>query len=1172
MQFTNSYTGNNIVFEKWTFGDGNSSVDVSSPLHTFLFYCFPPYAPRTYLVTHQVTVLENEVPVTYTCTEEVTVNCDGTSNCTDRYFNFEIIGCTVAFNSSFDDPNVFITWNFGDGSPLQNGYAVAHSYAQPGTYLVTQDYVAFGVPGSCSRWVTVGCCCEAISNFTANLTLDCATLLLDAYTWCEQQGRYSTWELQIGNETIQLNDGFEIDCDHEQITNYSTYTDGPPVLRHRVFCEGEEVIVSQELTPPVDGIFIGKANPCGGGGCLPPTTNMTDYDDVLPGAAINGSQINYDVYVSGMIIVDKSFSFTNGINIFMGQATGFDVPGGRTLEFARGVNVVGTCCLWRGIYVYGSGTFRSQCGSDPVLTNLIADALYAVRPFNSGGGQPRIALRQTIFENNLIGLRATDGAFILHGSAGTFPYFERNQFVSGNLMCIGCLTEIEDILPSLGLTYSIDRALAGMWLEGNNGPNSLTNLTIFPSNEGWHNTFDNLAIGIEARNFNFNMKDCATFRNITNSSPYGFGRGINYRDVTGNFSLDVQGLVTNGTNQWNANAFNNCTVGIRAEGREVNPTTVNIDDCRMVNMQTGIYLDGFFGNIEGRTRHNNIEASSLGIGLFDAFANGARQYQIDNNVHTTGPLGRSIAMYGTGLSNTAFVEVDHNQVDDAGALGILANTHRNVYIHDNDITVNGSFGGIVGLNGQYEIECNKVSGAADFGIQLWNAPIRNDLSFNTVDGVSEGMRFELDCPGQNFIECNTVQNTTGLGLHYVDARTDGQFNTGNSWTNTAGATFVPGMYFPIQSQYDVPNLAPWFPIPLNPALGWFNLNALLTPPACEQACQPGLLPPGGGEENPFDTDIAGGNLPGEDYDHWRRERYLLYKLAPYPELAPTGSTMESFQNTKATTTVGRMVAIGLQLMALFEIPVAEQSTLTTNEAQMLAKSAQIAAIDQTLSEELTPAEYEALISQRETLNTEIAALLAQSNSILAQLQMARNAQADVLLTQLSAIAALAVHEQNEKEVLGIYLQSIAQGHAPDVTQLSTLKSIGEQCPREGGPAAVYMAANLYEGISGETIEQDDCGTEARNQRDQMQMPVSGSFHVRAFPNPTGGLLQVAIERGQAPYTIRAIDLLGREVARQELIAAENPTIDTKSFTSGVYRLQVLDASGTQATRTFIVKH
>ncbi len=670
------------------------------------------------------------------------------------------------------------------------------------------------------------------------------------------------------------------------------------------------------------------------------------------------------------------------------------------------------------------------------------------------------------------------------------------------------------------------------------------------------------------------MKDCATFRNITNSSPYGFGRGINYRDVTGNFSLDVQGLVTNGTNQWNADAFDNCTIGIHAEGREVNPTTVNIDDCRMVNMQTGIYLDGFFGNIEGRTRHNNIEASSLGIGLFDAFANGARQYRIDNNVHTTGPLGRSIAVYGTGLSATAFVEVDHNQVDDAGTFGILANTHRNVYIHDNDITVNGSFGGIVGLNGQYEIECNKVSGGADFGIQLWNAPIRNDLSFNTVDGVSEGMRFELDCPGQNFIECNTVQNTTGLGLHYVDARTDGQFNTGNSWTNTAGATFVSGMYFPIQSQYEVQGQAPWYPLPVDPLSGWFLPDPFLPIPTCQQACQPGLLPPGGGEENPFDTDIAGGNLSGEDYDHWRRERYLLYKLAAYPELAPASSAMHAFQNAKATSTVGQITAIGLQTMALFDIPAVEQATLSANEAQMQAKSAQIAAIDQTLSEELPQAEYEALVSQRETLNTEIAALLAQSNAILAQLQTARNAQADVLLTQLNGITTSAVHEQNEKEVLGIYLETIAKGLVPDAAQLSSLKTIGEQCPREGGPAAVFMSANLYEGISGETIEPAECGTNFRSQAHrtfELSAPSLRKMDIRVFPNPTSNILTIHVENGQAPYTVQITDMLERIAFEREPVGIAS-VLNIAHLNNGLYRLQVFDSRGDQSSRIILIQH
>ncbi|MBK8192326.1 MAG: hypothetical protein IPK76_03725 [Lewinellaceae bacterium] len=186
------------------------------------------------------------------------------------------------------------------------------------------------------------------------------------------------------------------------------------------------------------------------------------------------------------------------------------------------------------------------------------------------------------------------------------------------------------------------------------------------------------------------------------------------------------------------------------------------------------------------------------------------------------------------------------------------------------------------------------------------------------------------------------------------------------------------------------------------------------------------MPSGGGEGNQFDTDIAGGNLPGEGYDHWRRERYLLYKLAEYPELAPPGSAMIAFQNAKAASIVGQLTAAGLQTIALFEVPAPEQSTLTANEAQIQIKSAQIDAIDQTLSEALPQAEYDALIAQREALNTEIPAFLAQSNTILAQLQTARNTQADALLAQLGGIAASTPYAQNDKDLLGIYLQTIAK--------------------------------------------------------------------------------------------------------------------------------------------------
>lgn len=616
--------------------------------------------------------------------------------------------------------------------------------------------------------------------------------------------------------------------------------------------------------------------------------------------------------------------------------------------------------------------------------------------------------------------------------------------------------------------------------------------------------------------------------------------------------------------------FDNCTIGIRAEGRALNPTTVNIDDCRMINMETGIYLDGFYGNIEGQSRHNDISAASLGIGLFDAFAGGTRQYRITNNTLNTGAMGRSIGVYGTGLSNASSVEVDHNLCIDAGALGIVANTHKNVYVHDNQITVNGALDGIAALNGQYEIECNIVTGAADNGIYLWNATIRNDLSFNTVDGAAKGLFFELDCPGENFIECNTLQNNNaGLGVHYVGAFTGQQYNTGNRWIGTAGATFDPGMlYTPLQSRYDVPDQMPWKPVPVNPPQLWFYPDIVLTPPVCQQVCQAGLLPPGGGEGNQFDTGIAGGGWPGEAWDQWRRERYLLYKLAEYPELAPSGSVMSTFQNARSESVVGQLTQIGLQTVGLF----ATAAELGANEAMMAAKSAHIRDIDAVLEEALPAAEYDSLTALREILNDEVAALGEQNNAARAQMLAWRVIAADSLLAQLTSIPATQSFEQNEKTVLGIYLQSVARGHAPDATQLNNLKAIGAQCPREGGPAAVYMAAHLYEGLTGETVVREGCGSVDFRQGEQAQGSgaVSG-LTIDIRPNPANDRIIVDFGSGQGPFILRVSDLYGR-LLLQERTVANQAAIDTERWANGLYNLMVTDASGKSRTGKFILQH
>ena len=1176
IQFHNSYTGGNIIYETWTFGDNNFAHDVSDPRHTYYYYCSPPQT-RTYTVTHTVTVLLESGPQTFSCSEVVSVTCDEGSACSERFFYYDVRGCAVTFNATIYDPTsgVTIIWDFGDGTPPVNNPVPTHSYAQPGTYLVTQTYTFQGNSGTCSRWVTVGCCCEKYNDFDAELELDCAALRINANRKCIQPWRYSGWTLQIGNQPVRTIP--DILVDGWQMTNYSTYQNQPVTLKHRVWCDSQEVVLTKTLTPPVPGIFIGAATDC-----FAPATNISAYASALSSLPAGATQ-DREIYVSGIIRMDESWAFP-GVLLHMGPESGFDVPdlpSSTTLQLSNGTQLVGTCCLWRGIYVYGNGRLITTSFSNSP-DNLIQDAVYAVRGFNVAGRRPWLSIRRTNFHNDLIGIRATDGDINLRVQGGNpmywDPIFERNTFSSQSpLRCMGCWDEFDDILPSLGLQYSTDRGLAGMWLEGFPGqPNTLTNLNLEITDDGEHNLFDNLAIGIEARNINLRVPDAAAFRNITAASPYGFGHGINYLDRTGAFALNVKGLVANGTPTLNGNTFENCQIGVRAEARAVPATTVNIEDCQMRNMRQGIFLDGFAGNIRGATQRNDIEASQNGITLVDMLPAGARQYRITDNLLTAGPgtgfFTSNISITGSALNQTSFVEVDHNDCAESGSFGILANAHQNAYIHNNIVTANGTLQGIAAYVGQYEIECNTVTGATGMGLNVWNSAIRNDVSFNTVSGAAEGIRFTLDCPGQNFIECNTVQNTTGRGLFYDDARTDNQFNTGNRWINTGGAAFVQGMNTASQSEYVVPDQVPWRPVPVDPATDWFFPNMNLMPPPCDIVCQPGLLPPGGGPDNPFDTDIAGGGPAGEGWDQWRRERYLLYKLAAYPELAPAGSLMANFQNARATSTVGKLANIGLQSAGLFAPAPADQAVLEANQQAIAAKSEQMAAIDAQLDESLAPEVYAALLTQREALNTEVAALAAQSNALLAQLQTARNTEADNLLAQLANINTTEVWEQNEKQVLTVFLQTMAQAQAPDAGQLATLLAVGEQCPRTGGPAAVFLAAMLYEGFTGERLEQDECGAAARsNSTFPAAFAAKAVFSVSAFPNPVHDRLILDVTGGQQPYTVQVSDMLGKVLVLQQYFE-EQPVLNTGIWAEGMYHLLVRDADGAPFTRTIFVKH
>jgi PKD repeat protein len=126
----------------WDFGDG-TSIFAKNPVHTY-------QASGAYNVTMSVFDSLSQQNV---C---ITTNTINLSFC-DYSFN-EVQGATGLFNFSCTSsaPNAVVSWDFGDGTALQFGNPINHTYAQPGAYIVTMSQLdSTGSTTICSRDFTV---------------------------------------------------------------------------------------------------------------------------------------------------------------------------------------------------------------------------------------------------------------------------------------------------------------------------------------------------------------------------------------------------------------------------------------------------------------------------------------------------------------------------------------------------------------------------------------------------------------------------------------------------------------------------------------------------------------------------------------------------------------------------------------------------------------------------------------------------------------------------------------------------------------------------------------------------------------------------------------------------------------------------------------------------------
>jgi gliding motility-associated-like protein len=184
--FTNQTVGPPVLSYTWDFGDGSPLDPTTSPTHNFA--AAGAYTVKLAAVSSQG------------CTDTLksVVNISASGNLSDftGAGNVCINSATNFINTSSPSPSS-ATWNYGDGSPIDNAINGNHTYTIPGVYHVLLTNTFGSCTGSITKDVTV--VSPATVAFTATNVSSCKPPLTTQFT--DQTVGATIWSWNFGDGT-----------------------------------------------------------------------------------------------------------------------------------------------------------------------------------------------------------------------------------------------------------------------------------------------------------------------------------------------------------------------------------------------------------------------------------------------------------------------------------------------------------------------------------------------------------------------------------------------------------------------------------------------------------------------------------------------------------------------------------------------------------------------------------------------------------------------------------------------------------------------------------------------------------------------------------------------------------------------------------------------------------
>ena len=1192
--FQSAYAG--AATHYWTFYRNPQGIflastsNLANPLHNYGH----DMTTNQRKVVHTISYLQGGNTITKTCEKILTISCP--QSCALNPPQYIITGCL--FTPLGIDGAV--TWNWGDGSPVETGINLGHTYNTSGVFTVT-----FTINGqTCTLQIRVSCnlCCTV--DFMANIVNDCGKLVLTLDAYCDSGNHF--WTV-TGNSCFKLITLQKTVADQAiQITNIDTEVTGTFTITHTYTCL-DGMVLSQTkqvsvLPPGEKGIFIGQDGV---------QTFLSAYVCVLPGFSYTG-QVDKLVYVTGTIAVNKPFTFSSTDLQFHPGITGFDINFSNlvfkleTGTLARGA--VGPCDLWRGLKVYSGG--KLTC--DDVT---IRDALFGIDV--TGKPVTITNLNKVTFTENYVGI-------YFRNNTGVFSMTQSTFDGGTGLRAAGSLLTLANSSVSIPAPTSyFDPGFANdtdSTIRGFAGIYSLrAKLTLLPLIKEKRNKFTRLNYGILAYDANIDIDKNAYYGDISPGS-----HNANQTAAVAMFDRNVptNTFYMNGTlDEPNAGAdITNSVYGIIARTQlQVESMSVGIQNMNMDNVRTGIFLDARFGiasitgnssdpgKFKGITRNkirstleNPLAHISDGICFEDLYPTVSKVEIYGNEVisEITDALGQGwfdgqttgIAFRGSDAFSAVAPGIDEVDIHDNrvvisgdGETGIGLIGCPNGIVRNNRDGNSSAGNGIFPSSSNYRFGiwslfgnnnkfiCNDVEGVSDpntFTSHLFAWGTSNgEYKRNKLKGPGNGAFFDEVCFNAEY-RCNLMSNNN-VGLHYGDNADTGLQGSqteasGNLWElpmTTWQAQHNSGLTLGPNSQYFVRNIAsgPIIERPVVPNFSpnflWFRTVNPGSPIVCKASDCP--IPPSFNEPpvvSHTDSVIANNSGTYTDAVRWQLKFDLYRKLSDHPFLAQTNNLMGSFMTGMNGSFTASFIQMQTSMRTSFQPSDAIMSAINSNNAGIKVLTTEMATIDANLLVTIDSIQLEGLITQRVNKDSLIEILTLANQQLSAQQIAIANNTISNLVSQINAVSTTNNCESNLKGAFLAYLQSAAVNTDFDSNTRQQVKSIAEQCPSEGG-IGVVAARALYQAMIGSGLSTPDCSVEGRDNLGASKSTID----IHIFPNPTDGIANVVIPieyYGQlAVFTVH--NSIGNQIFEAKYTISNLPVrLDLSKHPQGTYFISI----------------